>query len=55
MKEKKHGKLQKKTMEIYKNDWSFEQIYRLRTVIYYGKLWHYGKNYGSIGNKTMVL
>ena len=42
-------------MEIYQNNWSFEQIYSFRNLIYYGKtmvlwkiLWYYGK-------KTMVL
>ena len=68
--EKKHGRLQntkklwfimEQTMEIYQNNWSFEQIYSLRTLIYYGKtmvlwkkLWYYGKNYGTIP-KTMEL
>ena len=37
-----------KTMEIYENNWSFEQIYSFRTLIYYGK------NYGTM-EKTMVL
>ena len=68
--EKKHGRLQntkklwfimEQTMEIYQNNWSFEQTYSLRTLIYYGKtmvlwkiLWYYGKNYGTIP-KTMEL
>ena len=44
--EKKHDGLPKtkrllfikeKTMAIYQNIWSFEQIYSFRTLIYYGK------------------
>ena len=55
--EKKHGRLpntkklwfiMEQTMEIYQNNWSFEQIYSLRTVIYYVK------NYGTM-EKTMEL
>ena len=56
-------------MEIHQNDWSFEQIYSFRTLIYYGKtmvlwkklygtmektIWYFGKNYGTIP-KTMEL
>ena len=60
-----------KTMEIYQNNWSFEQIYSFRTLIYYGntmvlwkKLWFYTENYGTLiyygknygtMEKTMVL
>ena len=47
----------KKTMEIYQNNGSFEQIYSFITLIYYGKtmvlwkkLWYYGKNYDTIVN-----
>ena len=66
--EKKHGRLpntkklwfiMEQTIEINQNNWSFEQIYSLRTLIYYGKtivlwkkLWYYGKNYITIP-KTM--
>ena len=68
--EKKHGRLpnnkklwfiMEQTMEIYQNNWSFEQINSLRPLIYYGKtmvlwkkLWYYGKNYDTI-LKTMEL
>ena len=46
----------KKTMETYQNNWSFEQTYRFRTLIYYGntimvlwkKLWYYTKNYETL-------
>ena len=64
--EKMHGRIpntkklwfiMERTIEIYQNNWSFEQIYSLRTLIYYGKtmvlwqkLWYYGKNYGTIVN-----
>ena len=48
-------------MEIYQNNFCFEQTYSLRTVIYYGKtmvlwkqLWYYGKKYGPM-KKTMIL
>ena len=67
---KKHGRLpntkklwfiMEHTMEIYQNNWSFEQTYSFRTLIYYGKtmvlwkkLWYYGQNYGTIP-KTMEL
>ena len=50
-----------KTMKIYLNNWSFEQIKDFRTLIYYGKnmvlarkLWYYTGNYGTIP-KTMEL
>ena len=69
--EKKHGRLQntkklwfimEQTMEIYQNNWSFEETYSLRTLIYYGKtmvlwkktmvlwkkLWYYTENYGTL-------
>ena len=46
--------IMEKTMEKYQNNWSFEQIFSFRTLIYYGKtmvlwkkLWYYGKNYGK--------
>ena len=57
--EKEHGRLpntkklwfiMEQTMEIYQNNWSFEQTYSLWTLIYYGKtmvlwkkLWYYSK------------
>ena len=77
---KNHGRLpntkklwfiMEKDMEIYQNNWCFEQTYSFRTVIYYGKtmvlwkkLWYYGKNHGTLiyygknygtMEKTMVL
>ena len=58
-------------MDIDQNNWSFEQTNSFRTLIYngktmvlWGKLWYYGKNYGTIPKnmelwftmeKTMVL
>ena len=78
--EKKHGGLPKtkrlwfimeETMEIYQNNWIFEQISSFKTLIYYGKtmvlwtkLWYYTENYGTLiyygknygtMKKTMVL
>ena len=47
-KTKKLWLIMEKTMEIYENNWSFEQIYSFRILIYYGK------NYGTIP-KTMEL
>ena len=61
--EKKHGRLpntkklwfiMEQTMEINQNIWSFEQTYRLRTLIYYGKIMVLWQNYGTM-EKTMVL
>ena len=52
------------TMEIYQNNWSFEQTYSLRTLIYHEKTmvlwkkqWYYTENYGTLiyNGKTMVL
>ena len=44
-----------KTKEKYQNNSSFEQIYRFRTLIYYGKnmvlwkkLWYNTENYGTL-------
>ena len=50
-----------KTMEIYQNNRSFEQIYSFKTLIYsgknygtmeklwyYGEKWYYTENYGTL-------
>ena len=62
--EKKHCRLPnteklwfilEQTMEIYQNNWSLEQTYSLRTLIYYEKtmvLWK--KNYGTLGEKLWL-
>ena len=41
-------------MEIYQNNWRFEQIYSYRTLIYYGKTMVLWELYGTIP-KTMEL
>ena len=41
-------------MEIYENNWSFEQIYTLEVWFTMEKVWYYGKNYRTIP-KTMDL
>ena len=70
-KTKKLWFIMEKTKEIYQTNWSFEQNYSFRTLIYYGKtmvlwkkLWYYTENYGTLiyygknygtMEKTMVL
>ena len=38
-------------MEMYQNNWCFEQIYNFRTLIYHEKLWYLSKNDGTMGKK----
>ena len=45
----------KKNMEIYQNNWGFEQIYNFRTLIYHEKLWYFSKNNGTMGKKYGTL